>query len=354
MIGTGLGLAALTLAIGMALVAGIRHLPTVRAQLVALALLAVVLPLAVVFLSGWVMFHMGDDVKLLAVAVAAASAALLAALLVARDLARPIGGLSTSAAEIAAGNFDVRAREDGPEELAGLARSFNEMAEQVQLVFDARRELVAWASHDLRTPIASMRAMLEALEDGLAQPRQYLPALQDQVRTLAALVDDLFELATIDARTLSLELVDADLSQLIELCVRGLSAEAAARGVLLSAEPAAARARCAPAKVERVLYNLVTNALRHTPADGAVAVRVERDEADVTIVVEDTGEGIDGETQRRMFERFWRGEQSRSTPGAGLGLAIARGIVELHGGRIWAEGRPGGGARVSFTIPAGP
>ncbi len=149
------------------------------------------------------------------------------------------------------------------------------MAEQVQLVFDARRELVAWASHDLRTPIASMRAMLEALEDGLAEPDHYVPALQEQVQALAALVDDLFELATIDARTLSLELVEADVSQLIESCVRGLSAEAAARGVHLRADSGAARARCAPAKVERVLYNLVTNALRHTPADGAVAVRVE-------------------------------------------------------------------------------
>ena len=144
------------------------------------------------------------------------------------------------------------------------------------------------------------------------------------------------------------------MSQLVESCVRGLSAEAAARGVHLHADPAAARAHCAPAKVERVLFNLITNALRHTPADGAVAVRVENEAADVTIVVEDTGEGLDGETERRMFERFWRGEASRSTPGAGLGLAIARGIVELHGGRIWAEGRPGGGARVSFTLPTRP
>jgi signal transduction histidine kinase len=140
-------------------------------------------------------------------------------------------------------------------------------------------------------------------------------------------------------------------SQLIESCVRGLSAEAAARGVHLRADPAAARAHCAPAKVERVLYNLLTNALRHTPADGAVAVRVENEAADLTVVVEDSGDDLDGETQRRMFERFWRGEESRSTPGAGLGLAIARGIVELHGGRIWAEPRPGGGARVSFTLP---
>lgn len=352
MIATGLALAALTLLVGLVLAAGIRLLPTVRGQLAAFALLAVGLPLAVVFLSGWVMFHMGDDVKLLAVAVAAASAALLAALLLARDLARPIRRLSASAGELAAGNLAVRVPPDGPAEIARLADSFNEMAEQVELVFEARRELVAWASHDLRTPIASMRAMLEALEDGLARPEQYVPALEEQVRALAALVDDLFELATIDARTLTLELVDADVMLLIESCVRGLTAEAAARGVDLHADGTAARARCAPAKVERVLYNLVANALRHTPADGAVAVRVLPDEEDVTVVVEDTGEGLDKEAERRMFERFWRGERSRSTPGAGLGLAIARGIVELHGGRIWAEARPGGGARVSFTLPA--
>ena len=111
-------------------------------------------------------------------------------------------------------------------------------------------------------------------------------------------------------------------------------------------------ARFAPDKVERVLMNLLTNALRHTPVDGAVAVRVEPHAGEVQVAVEDTGHGLDAEARERMFERFWRGDQSRTSRGAGLGLAIARGLVEAQGGRIWAEDREGGGARVCFTLPA--
>ena len=114
-----------------------------------------------------------------------------------------------------------------------------------------------------------------------------------------------------------------------------------------------ATARCAPDKVERVLLNLLVNALRHTPSDGSVAILVEEDLDGVRVTVEDTGDGLSPESLRRMFERFWRGDPARSARGAGLGLAIARGLVEAHGGRIWAENRPGGGARISFTLPAG-
>jgi signal transduction histidine kinase len=114
----------------------------------------------------------------------------------------------------------------------------------------------------------------------------------------------------------------------------------------------AVTARFAPEKLERVLLNLLTNSLRHTPSDGAVAVRVEPCDGEVKVTVEDTGDGLAPGDERRMFERFWRGDRARRGPGAGLGLAIARGLVEAHGGRIWAEARPGGGARVSFTLPS--
>ena len=174
-----------TLVVGLVVAFGLRLLPTVRLQLVGLALLAVVLPLGVVLLSGWVMFHMGADVKILAVTVASASAAVISALLLARSIAAEIDRLRASSAALAAGDLGARAAEHGPAELAELAGSFNEMAENLAQLFDARRELVAWASHDLRTPIASLQAMLEAVEDGIANAEQYLPTMHEQVRILA-------------------------------------------------------------------------------------------------------------------------------------------------------------------------
>ena len=219
---------------------------------------------------------------------------------------------------------------------------------------DPVHQLVASASHDLRTPLASLRAMLEALEDGLADPAEYLPAIGEQVQTLASLVDDLFELARIDAGVLTLELRQGSLHTLVESCVRGLEAEARARNIQLEARvnPAVSQVWMAPEKVERVLLNLLTNALRHTPSDGSIAVLVEPASNEVRVSVEDSGEGIAPEVMRRVFDRFWRGDPARSAGGSGLGLAIARGLVEAQGGRIWAENRPSGGARISFTLPA--
>jgi len=198
-----------------------------------------------------------------------------------------------------------------------------------------------------------MQAMLEALEDGLAEPADYLPAFREQVRVLSRLVDDLFELGQIEAGALAFELRELPIAPVVERCLAGLGAEATSRGIRLESQgPADATARFAPDKIERVLLNLLTNALRHTPTDGCVAVVVRPEDDEVYVRVDDTGEGIDDEAVERMFERFWRGDRARSTPGAGLGLAIARGLVEAHGGRIWAERRTGGGTSVSFTLPA--
>ena len=342
-----------TLGIGLVLALALRTLPTVRLQLMGLAALAVCLPLAVVLLSGWVMFHMGDDVKILAVSAASATVAMIGGLFLARSIASSIDQVRDASTALSHGDLTVRAPESGPAEVADLAESFNEMAANLERLFDARRELVAWASHDLRTPLANMQAMLEALEDGLAEPADYLPALGDQVRGLTLLVDDLFELARIDADALTLELHASALDEVVSSCVRGVSAEAAQRQISLDSEvDPDAVARFAPDKIERVLLNLLTNALRHTPHDGVVAVRVAPDADEVLVTVEDTGEGLGEEAERRMFDRFWRSDQARSERGAGLGLAIARGLVEAQGGRIWAENRPEGGARVCFTLPS--
>ena len=354
MIANAVLVALATLAVGLALAYLLRLLPTVRLQLVGLAFLAVLLPLGAVLLSGWVMFHMGDDVKILAVTAASALTAIVAALVVARSIANSLDRVRDASVELARGDLAARAPENGPAEMADLAKSFNEMGENLSRLFDTRRELVAWASHDLRTPLANMQAMLEALEDGLGEPGEYVPALREQVRVLSQLVDDLFELARIDAGALTLELRRLPVAPVISSSLRGIEAEARLRHVRLASEvDEAITATFAPEKVERVLMNLLTNALRHTPNDGAVAVRVEPLPGEVRVAVEDTGDGLDAEARARMFERFWRGDRSRSSRGAGLGLAIARGLVEAHGGRIWAEDRDGGGARVCFTLPSG-
>jgi signal transduction histidine kinase len=277
----------------------------------------------------------------------------VAGLVLARSIVHSVERVRDASTRLAGGDLTVRAPESGPSEVADLAVSFNEMASSLEQLFDARRELVAWASHDLRTPLANMQAMLEALEDGLVTSEATVPVLREQVGVLSTLVDDLFELARIDAGALTLELREALLEPVVESCLRGVEADARRRGVGLAATiPVDVSARCEPEKVERVLFNLLTNALRHTPSDGSVAVRVEQVELEVMVSVEDTGTGLGEEARARMFDRFWRGDPARSARGAGLGLAIARGIVEAHGGRIWAEDRPEGGARVSFTLPA--
>jgi signal transduction histidine kinase len=331
--------AAGSLASGLVLAFLLRRAPTVWAQLAGLALIAVCVPLVAVLLSGWVMFHMGADVKILAVAAGSATAAVFAALMLAQSITASLGRVGAASRSLASGELSTRAPQGGAREIAEL--------------FDARRELVAWASHDLRAPIGSLRAMLEAIEDGLLPAEDYLPTAREQVRTLSTLVDDLFELAQIDAGALTLELRRTPVAPLVASALRLLRPEAEARGVALSADvDDEVEARLAPDKFERVLSNLVTNALRHTPSDGSVAVRVERRASDLLLRVEDSGEGLPPEAAGRMFERFWRADRARSGSGAGLGLAIARGLVEAHGGRIWAENRPQGGACVSFTVPA--
>jgi signal transduction histidine kinase len=344
-----------TLVAGLAGAWALGRLRTVRIRLAGLALLSAALPLSAVLLSGAVMFSSGHDLTVLFVAAAASTAALVAALVFARSVSESVDRLRESARALAAGDLGVRAPESGPAEFVELAAAFNEMAASLENLFDARRELVAWASHDLRTPLASIQAMLEAVEDGLATPDHYLPAIREQTQSLNRLVEDLFELARIDSGALSLELRHVPLGRVVDSCLRGLEAEADARRIHLEARVGAEgmEVYCAPDKVERVLYNLLANALRHTPSDGAIAVVVEPLAHELQISVEDSGVGVPEAAVRRIFDRFWRGDGARtaSGAGAGLGLSIARGLVEAQGGRIWAELRPEGGTRVSFTLP---
>jgi two-component system sensor histidine kinase SaeS len=328
---------------------------TVHARLVALTLIVGALPIAAVLLSGVAMFDMHADVVLVAVAVASSVVAIGGALVVTRSISGPLRELRTSTTRLARGDFTARVGEHGPAELSEMAAAFNEMTSRLEELFDARRQLVAWASHDLRAPVSSLQAMLEAVEDGVVPPEHYLPAMQQQVRALRVLIDDLFELAQIDADDTAFETYGVPVGPLVESSVEAFAAEAGARRIRLERRIAAGlpNVEVAPEKIERVLRNLLANAVRHTPPDGSIVVGAERVNGTVLVAVEDTGEGIPPGAARTMFDRFWRGDpaRDRSRDGAGLGLAIAKGLVERHGGTIWAEERDGGGARIAFTLP---
>jgi signal transduction histidine kinase len=218
----------------------------------------------------------------------------------------------------------------------------------------ARRQLVAAASHDLRTPLASLRLLVESIDDGVATGEtrdRYLKEIRTHVGVLSDLVDDLFELSRIEAGDISWTMRQVKLRELIGDTVAAMRAPAAERGVSLAAElpPGELLAKANAEKVQRVLFNLIQNAIRHTPADGSVTVRARSAAGGVEVEVADDGEGIPVGDGERVFEAFYRGDAARGEDGAGLGLAISRAIVEAHGGRIWfEEGAPG--TRVHFTL----
>jgi signal transduction histidine kinase len=354
LLGVSVGIGALTVGTVAALL--LRALRSVRLQLMGLALVAVLLPLGSVLVSGLVMFHMGNDADFIFITGLVTASGLLGAFLLARNIVAPLDVMRLASQKLAAGDFGARAPEGGPSELSELGSSFNVMATHLEEAFDARRELVAWASHDLRAPITSLQAMLEAIEDGIVEPRHYLRPLQSQVRLLGALVDDLFELACIDSGAVTLEFDAVDVEQLVESCVHRFEAEATAREVQLvvARRGGATESRCAPDKVERVLTNLITNSLRYTPGGGKITVAIAGGAGAILVSVEDTGIGIAPEVAERVFEPFWRADGARNpaSGGAGLGLAIARGLIEAQGGRIWAEPPANGGTRINFVLPA--
>ncbi|NOK86276.1 MAG: hypothetical protein GFH27_549415n7 [Chloroflexi bacterium AL-W] len=308
-------------------------------------------------------------------------------------IVRRVTALHEGAQALASGKLDTHVTAIGRDELADLANEFNRMAQQLARssaertrLEAARRDLIASVSHDLRTPLTSLRGMTEAIADGLVQDRammqRYLTTMRSQIDHLSDLIDDLFELSQIDAGVLKLELQRITPGDLVSDTIEAMRPQANAHGVVLlgSVDPDIKALLVAPQKVERVFYNLVTNAIRHTPSDGAVTIAIRHAEQGcdipdtqpehqsseqsmyeralqaphcVIVEISDTGEGINPEDLPHIFDRFYRGEKSRSraTGGTGLGLAIAKGIVEAHGGCIWIESTLQQGTCVRFTLP---
>jgi signal transduction histidine kinase len=254
----------------------------------------------------------------------------------------------------------------GVDEVAQVSIAFNEMAAQLERTAaereeleNLRRDLIAWTSHDLRTPLTSIRVMIEALHDGVVtddETRQrYYKTIRADIVALNGLINDLFELAQLEAGGLPLTLENHSLRDLISDMLETFRPVAEKRQVVLEGnvegelDPVWMNA----SKIGRVLSNLISNALQYTPEGGKVHVQAARHEDGVRVMVKDSGPGFEGKDIGRVFEKFYRGEQARTraTGGAGLGLAIARGIVEAHGGRMWAENGDDRGAIVGFTLP---
>jgi signal transduction histidine kinase len=263
------------------------------------------------------------------------------------------------------GRRDMRIQTGGGDEIAELAAAANRMTAQLaereeerDAAEQARRGLVAAVSHDLRTPLTSLRLLAHAVEDELVDPdtrRRYLEEMSVHIRSLSALIEDLFELSRLEAGDIEWSLQRVRLDELVGETVEAMRAQADAKRVAMQAEVPGdlAPARANPEKLQRVLFNLIQNAIRHTPADGSVTVAAEANGGTVEVEVADTGEGLPPEDRERAFEPFYRGGPGAARAagdGTGLGLTICRAIVEAHGGEIWfAESRRG--ARVRFSLP---
>jgi len=259
---------------------------------------------------------------------------------------------------VGAGRRDVRSGLTGRDELAALSADVDAMIARLDAEENARRSLIAAVSHDLRTPITALQLTVEGVADGIFEPerqRVELARIKTHVRALSALIDDLFELTRLESGEIRWSLERVELSELVDETVDAMRPAAAAGAVDVRADLPAAplTARANPEQLQRVLFNLIQNAIRHTPADGSVVVRVEPGAGgELELEVADLGEGIPADERAHVFDPFYRGRNSsaRSDGSAGLGLAIARAIVEAHGGRIWLADADLG-TRVRFTLP---
>ncbi|MCB9453002.1 MAG: HAMP domain-containing protein [Anaerolineaceae bacterium] len=339
-------------------------------------IVVVLLTIGLIFLNVWVtarlMFIDDHDLSLTAILlVFAGGAALGFGYFISNALTERIMMVADGARQLSKGDLSTRVAVQGNDELAGLATTFNMMATQLQELDTAkrqleqsRRDLVAWVSHDLRTPLASIRLVISALRDGVVSDTEtvnrYLNTAQTEIESLNQLINDLFELAQMDAGHLVLDREQTSLTDLLSDTLSGMRALAEAGNIHLKgqAAPDTDPVYVDPQKIQRVLYNLIGNAIRHTPPGGTVSVGAFGIGEMAQVDVCDSGEGISPEELPFIFERFYRGERARTRDkggqrGVGLGLAIAQGIIEAHGGDISAHSVPGQGAVFTLTLPRG-
>lgn len=292
---------------------------------------------------------------LLLIAVVAGLGAVLLILGLSRRILAPVEALTAAVRRMEAGDLSQRVTVTSRDEIGELAQAFNAMADGLARLEELRRNMVTDVAHELRTPLSNIRGYLEALQDGVVEPeRHIIDSLHGEAMLLNHLVDDLQELSLAEAGRLRLERQPVALADIVDRAVESIRLRAEAKGVTLRVDlPEDLLVDVDPQRVGQVLRNLLENALAHTPPDGEIAVAVRVSDQWVEVSVRDTGAGIATEDLPYVFERFYRTDRSRSraTGGAGLGLAIARQLVEAHGGQIEVESEVGQGTQFTFMLP---
>ena len=301
------------------------------------------------------MYDSSVTTVVVAAVVVAALASIGLALVMARMLARPLREVGAAARRIADGDYAARVPRDGPEEIASLADSFNQMAASLAEQERMRRDFIANAAHELRTPLTNLQGYLEALRDGvIVADRSTYESLWDEAERLVRLSRSLDSLAEGDAANEPPALAPVDLSLAVRSAVELAEPAIERAGLRLEVSvPDSLPARANPDHLAQVLANLLSNSVRYTPSGGTVTVRAERRPGDLLVSVGNSGEPIPADDLERVFERFYRVEKSRDTArgGAGIGLAIVKQLVEAGGGRVGAESRDGQ-TRFWFSLPA--
>ena len=277
--------------------------------------------------------------------------------LLSRRILAPVQSLTVAAQQLGKGDLKQRVSDEAPGEIGQLARTFNVMAENLEKAEQQRRSLVADVAHELRTPLSNIQGYLEAVKDGLMQPdEKTVDTIYQQVVHVVQLVEDLRVLAMAESGTLRLQQEAGSLNELLNQTADAFRPRAEAKGVDLSVQvpPDLPDVPMDRTRIAQVVANLLENALFHTPEGGSVTLSAQNGNSVVTVAVNDTGSGISSEDLDLVFERFYRVDPSRtrSTGGTGLGLTIAKQLIEAHGGSIGVESSVGQGSRFFFSLPS--